>query len=364
MEREQSAVEKITNFYKSKKILVTGATGFKGSWLCLWLHLMGARIYGIGNNPNINKKLFYELGLDKKIKLNIFDIRNYKKIENLIIKFKPSIIFHLAAQPLIITSYQNPYNTFDINFRGTLNILENIKKYSFIKSAIFVTSDKCYENVGKVLSYKETDKLGGVDPYSASKSSAEIAIRAYRDSFFKNSKQAISSVRAGNVIGGGDWSKNRLMPDVIKSLINKKKIIIRNPNFNRPWQHVLEPIRGYLLLAFRQYKNPKKYSSAWNFGTRPNSITSVKQITEYIIKYWKHRESKFIKKKKNFYEQKNLQLNISKAKKFLNWWPTYNIEKSVKLTTEWYFQVKEKKKSAYQVTKNQINKYMKENDWH
>ena len=200
-------MEKIKKFYRGKRILVTGATGFKGSWLSLWLHLLGAKVYGVGNNPNMNKKLFYELGLKKKIRLSLFDIRDYKKVDNLIKKVKPSIIFHLAAQPLIFESYENPYNTFDINVRGTLNILESIKKNKFVKSALFITSDKCYENVGKIVSYKENDRLGGVDPYSASKSSAELTIRAYRESFFKYTKQAISSVRAGNVIGGGDWSK-------------------------------------------------------------------------------------------------------------------------------------------------------------
>ncbi|MDA9625114.1 CDP-glucose 4,6-dehydratase, partial [Candidatus Pelagibacter bacterium] len=320
---------KIKDFYKNKKVLVTGATGFKGSWLCLWLHIMGSKVYGIGNNPNTNKKLFYELGLNKKIKTSIFDIRNYVKLENLVKKIKPSMVFHLAAQPLIFTSYEKPLETFDINMRGTLNVLEVIRKNKSIKSSIFVTSDKTYENVGKIVPYKENDELGGVDPYSASKSTAELTIRAYRESFLKHSKQAVSSVRAGNVIGGGDWSENRLIPDVIRSLLNKKKIEIRNPNFNRPWQHVLEPLRGYLILANKQFHNEKFYSSAWNFGTRPNSVTSVKQIVDFITKYWKKSETT-LKRNNKYYEQKNLQLDIQKAKKYLNWWPTYSIEKSVK----------------------------------
>ena len=302
------------------------------------------------------------MGLNKKINLSIFDIRNLKKIENLAKKIKPNLIFHLAAQPLIFESYEKPFETFDINVRGTLNVLEVIKKNKFIRSSIFITSDKCYENVGKVVSYKEEDQLGGVDPYSASKSSAELTIRAYRESFFKNTQQAISSVRAGNVIGGGDWSKNRLIPDVIRSLLQNKKITIRNPNFNRPWQHVLEPLRGYLILAKMQYKNPKKYSSAWNFGTKPNSVTSVKEIVGYMTKYWKQGETRLSKNKK-YYEQKNLQLDIGKAKKYLNWWPSYSIEKSVKITTDWYLKVKENNANAFLVTKNQIESYMEYNDW-
>lgn len=355
-------MEKIKKFYKGKKILVTGATGFKGSWLSLWLYLLGAKVYGIGNNPNLNNKLFNELGLKKRIKLSLFDIRDYKKVDCLIKKIKPSLIFHLAAQPLISESYEKPYATFDINVRGTLNILESIKKYKFVKSTLFITSDKCYENVGKIVSYNENHRLGGVDPYSASKSSAELTIRAYRESFFKNAKQAISSVRAGNVIGGGDWSKNRLIPDVIRSLLKRKKIIIRNPNFNRPWQHVLEPLRGYLILAKKQYNNPKKYSSAWNFGTRPNSVTSVKEIVGFMMKYWSQGNTTMTINKKEFYEQKNLQLDIRKAKKFLNWWPSYTIEKSVKITTDWYLKVKENKFDAFVVSKSQIERYMKENE--
>ena len=177
---------KIKKFYTNKKILVTGATGFKGAWLCLWLKILGANVYGIGNNPNPKKKLFYEIGLNKSIKTDIFDIRNYKKVEKIVKKFRPSIIFHLAAQTLIFTSYQKPLETFDINIKGTLNILEVIRKNKFIKSALFVASDKCYEDVGKIIPYKEEDRLGGVDPYSASKSSAELAIRAYRESFLHN----------------------------------------------------------------------------------------------------------------------------------------------------------------------------------
>ena len=280
-------MEQISNFYKNKRVLVTGATGFKGSWLCSWLLHMGAKVYGSGYSPNQNKNLFYQLKLQKKIKLAIFDIRDQKKLENFIFKSKPSIIFHLAAQPLIIESYLKPHLTIDINVRGTLNVLEASKKFNFIKSVVLITSDKCYENVGKLTRYKEDDVLGGIDPYSASKSASELIIRAYRESFFKNKKNCgISSARAGNVIGGGDWSTKRLIPDCIKSLLKNKVVFLRNPNFNRPWQHVLEPIRGYLMLAKKQFQEPKKYSDAWNFGTKNNSVKSVKEIVDYIISFW------------------------------------------------------------------------------
>jgi len=357
-------MDEITNFYKNKKVFVTGATGFKGSWLCSWLLHMGAKVYGSGYSPNQNKNLFYKLKLHKKIKLGIFDIRDQKKLEKFISRSKPSIIFHLAAQPLIIESYLKPHSTIDINIRGTLNILEASKKFNFVKSVVLITSDKCYENVGKLTRYKENDTLGGIDPYSASKSSSELIIRAYRESFFKNKRNCgISSARAGNVIGGGDWSANRLIPDCIRSLLDKKPIFLRNPNFNRPWQHVLEPLMGYLILAKKQFKEPKKYSDAWNFGTKNNSVKSVKEIVDYMISFWGSGKIK-VNRVNKFYEQKNLQLDINKAKKRLKWIPTYSVKRGVQITTEWYLQVYKNKKDPFEITNKQIINYMNENIWH
>lgn len=354
---------KMNNFYKNKKVFVTGATGFKGSWLCSWLLQMGAKVYGAGYSSNQNKNLFYKLKLQKKIKLGIFDIRDQKKLEKFILKSKPLIIFHLAAQALIIESYLKPHSTIDINVRGTLNILEASKKFNFIKSVVLITTDKCYENVGKLTRYKEDDVLGGIDPYSASKSSSELIIRAYRESFFKNKRKCgISSARAGNVIGGGDWSANRLIPDSIRSLLNNKVIFLRNPNFNRPWQHVLEPLMGYLILAKKQFQEPKKYSEAWNFGPKNNSIKSVKEIVDYMISFWGSGKIK-VNRKIKFYEQKNLQLDINKAKKRLKWNPTYSVKKAVQITTEWYLQVFRRKKDPFKVTNKQIVEYMNENNW-
>ena len=353
-------MEKIKKFYKNKRILITGATGFKGSWLSAWLLSLGAKIYAVGYNPNKNKTLFNSLNLSKKINLKIFDIREFKKLDDLIKKSKPQIIFHLAAQPLVIDSYKKPYVTFDINFRGTLNVLEVVRKYNFIKSVICVTSDKCYENVGKIKGYKETDMLGGIDPYSASKSSSELLIRSYIESFFKKeNKCGVSSVRAGNVIGGGDWSDNRLIPDCIRALYKNKKIILRNPNFSRPWQLVLEPLKGYLILAEKQFKNPSKYSGAWNFGTEKKSSVSVKKIVEYIIKFWGKGTIKIFDKNK-FHEQQNLQIDSSKAKKILNWNTSYSTKKAVEVTTEWYFKVLNNKKNPSDITNQQIEAYMRE----
>ena len=346
-------------FYKNKKILVTGVTGFKGAWLSHWLLKLGSKVYGTGYNPNQNKNLFYKLRLHKKIKAKLFDIRNFKKLKKYIEKIQPSIIFHLAAQPLIYESYRKPLLTFDVNFRGSLNLIDISKNLKSVKSIVIVTSDKCYESNNSSKGFKESDLLGGVDPYSASKSSTEIMTRAYRESFFKNKKNVgLSTGRAGNVIGGGDWSSNRLIPDCIRSLLKNKTIHIRNPNFNRPWQHVLEPLYGYLILARKSYNNPKLFSTSYNFGPEKKTITSVLKVVEKIIKFWGSGRIKAQNKKK-FYEQKNLQLNINKTKKKLKWFPNLTISESIYLTCEWYYKVLNKKDSAYNVTINQIKFFMK-----
>ena len=353
---------KLKQFYRNKKILITGATGFKGAWLCLWLKIMGAKVYGIGYKPNNNKRLFDQLNLSKKIYFNYVDVRNYKKMNNFILKTKPQIVFHLAAQPIISKSYEKPMHTYEVNSLGTLNLIDIIKKNKFIKSAIFITSDKCYESNHSTVGFKENDKLGGIDPYSGSKACAEIIVNTYYQSYFKDKiKTGIATARAGNVIGGGDWSKDRLVPDSIKFLNKKKIIIIRHPNFNRPWQHVLEPLFGYLILAFKLYKQPKKYSGPWNFGTEHNTITSVEQVINKIIFYWGEGKYKKINKKK-FYEQTNLQLDIKKAKRELKWKPKLSIDDCISMTVDWYRKVLTNRKTVQQMTKSQIVNYMKLND--
>ena len=356
-------MDSITNFYKNKKVLVTGATGFKGAWLCSWLLKLGAKVYGIGFTPNKNKNLFYSLSLDKKIVLKLFDIRDFKKLNKFINFARPSIIFHLAGQPLVFESYKEPLTTFDVNFRGTLNVLETSKNSKFVKSIVLITSDKCYENIGHYKKmYSETDRLGGLDPYSASKASAELTIKSYRDSFFRNKNRCgISSARAGNVIGGGDLSQKRLIPDCIRFIRNKSKIKIRNPNFSRPWQFVLEPLKGYLMLAKIQYENPNKYSGAWNFGPEYKSIKSVREIVELIINYWGSGSIK-VEKNNKFYEHHYLQLDIKKAKKYLKWKPTYDVKESVNVTVDWYYRVLNNKENPIMVTNEQIDQYMYDNN--
>jgi len=353
---------KLKKFYKNKKILITGATGFKGAWLSLWLKILGAKVYGVGFKPNNNKKLFNQLNLKKKLIYKNLDIRNYKNVNNYIKKIKPEIIFHLAAQPIISNSYERPKYTYEVNSLGTLNLISVIKNNNFIKSAIFVTSDKCYQSNNSTVGFKENDKLGGIDPYSGSKACAEIIVNTYYQSFFKKKiTTGIATARAGNVIGGGDWSKDRLIPDSIKFLNKKKTIIIRNPNFNRPWQHVLEPLYGYLILALKLYNQPGKYSGPWNFGTEHNTVTSVEQIIRKIIFNWGKGKYKKINNRK-FYEQTNLQLNITKAKKELKWKPKLSIDNCISLTVDWYKKVLTSKETVQQITMSQIINYMKLND--
>ena len=353
-------MDKIKNFYKNKRILITGATGFKGSWLSAWLLEMGADVYGTGFTPNQNKNLFYDLKLNKRIILKIIDIRDYSKLKKFVDFIKPEIIFHLAAQPLVYESYLKPLETFDINFRGTLNIVDIVKSCKSVKSLVSATSDKCYENVNKLSGYKENDKLGGVDPYSTSKAASELVISSYYQSFFKEKNYCgISTVRAGNVIAGGDWSKNRLIPDCIKSLSKNKTIILRNPNYSRSWQHVLEPLQGYLILAKKQFENPNKFSSAWNFGPSSSSVVSVKEVANLLIKYW--GKGKIKATNNYFYEQKILQINSTKAKNMLGWKPNYNVKDSIKKTCEWYLKVENQEMSPAEITEKQIFDYVRLN---
>ena len=343
---------------KDKKILVTGATGFKGAWLCFWLNMMGSKVFGIGYNPNKNKDLFYNLGLQKKINYSLVDVRDLKKIRSKINTIKPEIIFHLAAQPLILDSYKKPYETYMINSIGTLNIMEVSKDLKSLKALVCITSDKCYQSNNSKKGFLENDKLGGEDPYSGSKANAEIIVNTYYKSFFKlNKKCGVATGRAGNVIGGGDWSENRLIPDAIRSINKKQTIFLRNPYFNRPWQHVLEPLYGYLILASKLYNNPNKFSGGWNFGSKKNTVTDVLSVVNQIIHDWGDGRVKFYKKKK-YYEQENLQLNINKAKKILKWEPCWTIKKSISKTVEWYKDYLVNNKNAEQITKKQIVEYL------
>ena len=349
------------NFKKiflNKKVLITGHTGFKGSWLSLWMHNMGAKVMGISRDVPTKPSHSSLIGLEKIIISKKVDIQNSIQLKNTIKKFNPDFIFHLAAQAIVKKSYLNPIETWKTNLIGTVNILESVRYLKKETIIVLITSDKVYKNLEVTRGYNENDTLGGLDPYGASKSAAEISIKSYIKSFFSNKKNKIfiATARAGNVIGGGDWSTKRLIPDAIRSLIKKKKILIRNPNFNRPWQLVLEPLKGYLILAKKQFEKPKTFSGAWNFGTNPKNVTDVRTIVKYIIEFW--GSGNITTKKNNFYEQVNLQLNSTKAKNLLKWKSTYSIKSGAKMTTEWYKRVYKNKQKPSSVTKDQIKQYM------
>jgi CDP-glucose 4,6-dehydratase len=327
--------------YKGKRVLVTGHTGFKGSWLSIWLTELGAEVIGYALDPYTERDNFELSKISSKIIDIRADIRDFDKLEETFQKYRPEFVFHLAAQSLVRMGYISPKETYDTNVGGTVNVLENCRKSKSVKIVINVTSDKCYENKEWVWGYRENDSLGGYDPYSSSKGCAELITAAYRNSFFnpkdfKIHGKALSSVRAGNIIGGGDWAKDRIIPDCIRALEKKEPIKIRNPKSIRPWQYVLEPIGGYLLLGARMFKDPAKYCGAWNFGPEGSSIISVQELVELVLKYWERGNWEKNKKNKEPHEAKLLILDISKAKYELGWKPSMDVKEAVKHTVDWY----------------------------
>ena len=353
-----------SNFWKDKKVFVTGHTGFKGSWLCIFLKLLGAKVTGYALKPKTNPSLFKLAKIEEILKKSIYaDIRNCKKLTKEIKQSKADIIFHLAAQPLVRHSYLYPQKTFDTNISGTLNILESIRKIKKIRSAIIITSDKVYDTSNNKI-YKETDKLGGVDPYSASKVCCEYLFSSYINSFFKGrSKQRLATVRAGNVIGGGDYSEDRLIPDIYKSAKKTKKIILRNPNSVRPWQHVLEPLNGYLILAEKLYNNHKKLRNlqqSWNFGPNLSNCKSVKYIANFFSKHLKIKIKVEMTKSKIFKPETNfLRLSNYKSKKFINWYPRWSLEKSLRAILNWHYLAEIR--NPRNICENQIKEFLKKN---
>ena len=348
----------LQNYYKDKKVFITGHTGFKGSWLMAWLHLLGATIKGYALAPEYAECLFNviePLQLGESI---IADIRNKEKLTEEILSFQPDYIFHLAAQPLVRRSYQMPAETFEVNAIGTANLLEAVNLLPNKCSVIVITTDKVYENKEQDILYNETDVLGGYDPYSASKACTELVVSSFRNSFFnvdkiEQHKKAIVSVRAGNVIGGGDFSEDRIVPDIIKALKQQKTIEVRNPNAVRPWQHVLEPLAGYLLVGGLLNDEPLKYSGAYNFGPEPADHLTVKELVELAIKTWQSGTWKDTGDKNQVHEANLLKLDISKAKTKLNWQPKLNAAAAIEWTINWY-----KTEDVADFTFQQINDYM------
>ena len=346
--------------FKNKKILVTGHTGFKGSWLTIWLNELGAKVYGASINITTNPSLFKSCNLKNKIyKSYKLDIRNFKATHKLIQSIQPDFIFHLAAQSLVFESIKQPIFTFETNSIGTLNLLNSLRDFKKKINVIIITSDKCYENLDLNRPFKEIDRMGGKDPYSASKACAEIIIKSYIETFFKQNKNILISIgRAGNVIGGGDWSDNRLVPDSIKSIFNNRTCFIRSPNSTRPWQHVLEPLYGYLILGYHLNKsNIRVNHNAFNFGPKSNilRVIDILKLIKTVFPQFKYKINQ-----KSSIESKFLQLDCNKAKKILNWESRLDANQSTLLAANWYKSFFENKnsKNIYALCLSQINEYL------
>lgn len=324
-----------SQFFFNKKILITGITGFKGSWLAMWLHELGAHVTGYALKPETNPALFEILDIGNICSTIFGDIRNSESVHTAFKRTCPEIIFHLAAQPLVRLSYTKPVFTYETNVIGTLNVLEAARACESVKAFVNVTTDKCYENMETARGYKEDEPLGGYDMYSSSKGCAEILSSSYRRSFLKDSGYALATARAGNVIGGGDWAQDRLVPDCMRAINRGEKIEIRNPLAIRPWQHVLEPLSGYMLLAQKLYQKEKNYAEAFNFGPYNDMVLTVEDITKRIIQHYGKGEMT-ICKHDNLHEAGLLYLNIEKAKHKLLWSPVYNVEEAIIYTVDWY----------------------------
>ncbi len=351
------------NNYKFKRVLVTGHTGFKGSWLTQWLILLQAEVYGYALDPPTSPSLYYQLGNESKIGSKIDDIRNFKGLKNYIKRIKPDIIFHLAAQSLVRDSYTNPLETLETNVNGTANVLEAVRQLKISTNIIVITSDKCYENKEWIFGYRENDPMGGYDPYSASKGAAELVVSSWRNSFFNplnynDHKVNLASARAGNVIGGGDWANDRILPDCIRGLQQNKTIQIRNPYATRPWQHVLESLGGYLLLGSKlldSSQNNSLYCSGFNFGPYGTSNKTVEVLVNEVLKNWKG--SWKFNKEDALHEAFLLNLNIDKATQLLNWSPVWDFKTTIKKTVEWYKKSFENPNEIEKLTKDQIKEY-------
>jgi len=351
----------LKNFWKNKKIFLTGHTGFKGSWLVVFFHLMGAKVYGYSLKQK-KVSLFNIAKLNKLLKKSIIgDIRNRSKLKKSILNCKPDYLIHMAAQPLVRDSYDNPIYTFNVNTVGTLNILETVREIKSIKNVLIITTDKVYKNHNKKNFFSEKDELGGNDPYSNSKACAELICESYFKSFFLKERISCVTARAGNVIGGGDFAKNRILPDFLRAFKKKKSLYLRHPEAIRPWQHVIEPLYGYILLLMK-ITNKKKnlISGSWNFGPEKKNNVSVNKVISILNKSFDNKVKVKLKyKKDSFYKESNvLKLDSNKSKKTLGWKPKYGISKTLKLISSWEFFCNGNKKEILNFTKKQITDYL------
>ncbi len=352
--------------FKNKTVFVTGHTGFIGSWLVLWLQSLGAKVIGYSLEPPTKPSLFETLSLENEITHIIGDIQDKQNLSDNIEKHKPEIVIHLAAQSLVRASYEDPSETFQTNILGAVNILDSIRKLDYVKACVIMTSDKCYQNLNSNHFHKETDPLGGNDPYSASKGAAEIITNSFRNSFFNLEKNhdkntGIATVRAGNVIGGGDWARDRVIPDCVRALTTDKKIRVRNPSSIRPWQFVLEPISGILWLGSKLYAKPKKYSEAWNLGPNQTSNTTVEKVVQNVIRIW--NKGDWIDVSKESRDQPieliSLLLDSTKALNLLEWKTVYSFENAINETVSWYKSYYNNDTPMRELSVNQIEQYSK-----
>jgi len=352
----------LKKFWKNKKVFLTGHTGFKGSWFCIFLNLLGAKVAGYSLKPEGKNNLFDLTNLDKQIHDSIIgDIRDYNKLKKSILKFSPDLVVHMAAQPLVRYSYDQPRYTYEVNTLGVVNILNILNEVNFIKSALIITTDKVYFNNNKKSYYRENDRLGGLDPYSNSTPCAELIVASYNHSFLRKKNIYVATARAGNVIGGGDFSIDRVFPDYFRSLSSKdKSLFLRSPNSVRPWQFVIDPLYGYLLLLMKLYKKNRFQEYSWNFGPEKSNNKSVSYVVNLMNKEF-NNSVKVIKKNntsQNYYESKLLMLNSEKSKKTLNWKTKYSLTESIKLISLWYrhFLIK---RSVLKICQEQILNYFK-----
>lgn len=354
-------VEVKPEFWKGKRVFVTGHTGFKGSWLSLWLQELGAEVTGYALEPPTNPSLFEEAGIGKGMKSILGDIRDLDFFTASMKEAAPEIVFHMAAQPLVRYSYVNPVETYATNVMGTVNMLEAVRRCPSIGAVVNITTDKCYENREWVWGYREVDPMGGYDPYSSSKGCAELVSGAYRSSFFNPANYAehgvaLATVRAGNVVGGGDWAEDRLIPDIIEAFENKRPVNIRNPHAIRPWQHVLEPLHGYLMLAERLIENGPVFAEGWNFGPRDDDVKTVRWIVERIASYWGEGASWEVDDGEHPHEAGYLKLDISKAVSQLGWKPQLHLDDALDFIVSWAKQ-RSAGEDVAELTRQQIKHY-------
>lgn len=349
------------NIYRDKKVLVTGNTGFKGSWLSIWLSMLGAKVYGLSNGIPTTPSHFTAASLNTKTIYYEKDVRNLKDVTRIIEEIKPDFVFHLAAQPLVRLSYNDPALTIETNVIGTMNLLESLRQVNHRCTTIMITSDKCYDNVEWIWGYRETDALGGKDPYSASKGAAELVIKTYANSFFNTTKSNVKvvSVRAGNVIGGGDWAQDRIVPDCVKAWSEGDKVQVRNLSATRPWQHVLEPLSGYLLVGQRLFEDPELNGESFNFGPNADQNSTVGDLIDEMQKYWSGADVEVISDSGDQKKEANLlKLCCDKALHFLSWKPTLNFEETVQFTVEWYRKYYDENEDVFDITCKQIEDYV------